>query len=85
MLSKENESQEMFAAVKKELAALKAAIKKSELPHKEKTAILNSHEVIELFIEKKDDTSQQATAFEKGKRKPQTFDVSPGDHTLVEL
>ncbi len=88
MASKEYEqSQEMFAVVKKELAALKEAIKKSELPHEEKTAILNSHEVIELFIEKKDDTSQQSVAFEKGqsKKKSQPLDVSPGDHTVVEL
>ncbi len=78
---------EMIAAVRKELAALKEAIKKSELPHEEKTAILNSHEVIELFIEKKDDQTQQATAFEKGKgkSKPQPLDLTPGDHTLVEL
>ncbi len=86
MASKEFEqSQEMVAVVRKELAALKEAIKKSELPHEEKTAILNSHEVIELFIEKKDDATQQAVAFEKGKKPTQPLDVTPGDHTVVEL
>jgi hypothetical protein len=99
MASKEIEqvhAEQKLAEVKKELAALKDAIKKHEVSarQQDKPVDTDEHHVTELFVQKrvveehhdilvarlrnndKDGTSEQYHP---------TLDVSPGDHTVVDL
>ena len=96
MASKEIEQQveEKYLQVKKELHDLKVAIKKQEsLAARTDRMTLVSPETTDLFIERKDDNTKKSLSFEQGiqsktliaKKKKTMLDVTPGDHTVVEL
>ncbi|MBA3724209.1 MAG: hypothetical protein H0W89_04980 [Candidatus Levybacteria bacterium] len=78
------QAEEKYREVKKELAALKAAIEKQEQAQVQVASKPehNDHEATELFIEKKDAKKKKVLEHEK---EPQHLDVSPGAHIVVEL
>lgn len=99
MASKESEKsivEQKYADVKRELAMLRDAIKKHEEQSytQEKPADTGAHTIAELFVREKKVKEEHDILVARLKNRDKdgtaeqfhpTLDVSPGDHTVVEL
>lgn len=100
MAGKETEQsivEEKYADVKRELAMLRDAIKKHEqqsLHQTEKSADAKEHTIAELFVKEKQVKEEHDILVARLRNRDKdgtseqlhpTLDVSPGDHTVVEL